>query len=215
MIIQGEGGEAIPLAAEVSNSSQVGCVVQATVDAWGGVDILVNNVGIGKVGGAVELDEEDWDRIAAVNLKGPFLSCKHVLPHMLRQGSGSILFTSSIASTRYVGYPHLAYATTKAGLTQMSRMIALEHASRGIRSNTLVPGLIDTPRIARTVADAIAPGDPEEVRRRRDAQCPTGRMGDAWDVANAALYLASDEATYVTGTEILVDGGLTARFQGS
>lgn len=211
-IIAAEHGSAMALQADVSAAEDTARVVERVAATFGRLDVLVNNVGIGRIGGPVELPEADWDRIAAVNLKGPFLACKHAVPHMLRQGGGAIISTSSVAGLRYVGYPHLAYSTTKAALLQMSRVIALQYAAQNIRANCIVPGLIDTPRIAQTVADAFAPGDFAEARRRRAAQCPMGRMGDAWDVAHAALFLASDEAKYVTAAEIVVDGGLTAKY---
>ena len=113
---------------------------------------------------------------------------------------------------RYVGYPHLAYSVTKAAVAHFTRMIALQYAARGIRANTIVPGLIDTPRIAQTVAKMFSSEGLDEARAARDRQVPTGRMGSAWDIANAAAFLVSDAAAYVTGTELVVDGGLTAKF---
>lgn len=211
-IIEAEGGLALSCTADVSSSSDVERAISMTVARFGAVDVLVNNVGIGKIGGPVELSEADWDRVTAVNLKGAFLACKHAIPHMVSRGGGSIISTSSVAALRYVGYPHMVYSTTKAGLLQMSRAIALEYAGNNIRANCVVPGLLDTPRIATTVTGALGVADHEETRARRARQCPMGRMGDAWDAGYAALYLASDESNYVTATEIIVDGGLISRY---
>ena len=125
---------------------------------------------------------------------------------------GVVLAISSVAGIRYVGYPHLAYSVTKAAVTQFTRMIALQYAPDGIRANTIVPGLIDTPRIAQTVAGQFSTTSLEEARAARSRQVPVGRMGSAWDVAHAAAFLMSDAAAYVTGAELVVDGGLTVKY---
>jgi len=208
-IITARGGEAVALTADVADRDSVASMVEACRTRFGRIDVLHNNVGIGEIGGPVELSEESWDRISDANVKGLFLTCKSVLPVMEAQGAGAIVTVSSVAAFRYPGYPHLAYGTTKAAAIQFTRMIALQYAARGIRANTVVPGLIDTPRIAHTVARAITSEGVDAARRLRDAQCPMGRMGTAWEVANAALFLASDEASYVTGAELVVDGGLS------
>ena len=210
-LVEQEGAEAIAIQADVASSQEVEQAVNHALETFGRIDTLINNVGVGQIGGPVEISEAEWDRIMEINIKGPLLACKYALPHMEKTG-GSIISISSIAARRFVGYPHLAYSTSKAALEQMSRVVALEYASKGIRSNCIVPGLIDTPRIEKTVASAFAEGDYQTARKKRDAQCPTGAMGSAWDIAHAAVYLASDDSAYVTGTEILVDGGLTAKY---
>ncbi len=211
-LIAAEGNEAIAVTCDVSRKDQVDAAVGAVVDAFGGIDILDNNVGIVRVGGPVEVDESDWDRVAEVNLKSAFLVCKAVIPEMLKRGGGSIVNISSIAGIRYTGLDYITYSTTKGALIPFSRAIALQYARQGVRSNCILPGLMNTPLIFAGLPDAYAKGDAAEMVRLRDAQCPTGRMGDAWDVAHAALFLASDEAKYVTATELVVDGGITAKF---
>jgi NAD(P)-dependent dehydrogenase (short-subunit alcohol dehydrogenase family) len=145
----------------------------------------------------------------ALNVKTAFLTSKEVLPVMERQGGGAIVNVSSVAGLRYVGKPQVGYSAAKAALMQFTRVTAVLYAAKGIRMNCVVPGLMDTP-LVRRLADKYAGGDFEGFRAHRDNQVPMGRMGDAWDVAHAALFLASDEAKYVTATEIVVDGGLTA-----
>lgn len=211
-IIASEGGEAIAVTCDVSRKDQVEAMVHAAAGAFGGVDILDNNVGIVRVGGPVEVDEADWDRVAEVNLKSAFLVCKAVIPHMLRRGGGAIVNISSIAGIRHTGIDYVTYSTTKGALIPFSRAIALQYARQGIRSNCILPGLMNTPLIFAGLPDAYAGGDAEEMVRLRDAQCPTGKMGDAWDVARAALFLVSDDARYITATELVVDGGITAKF---
>lgn len=159
----------------------------------------------------METSAEDLDRIHAVNVKSLMLSCKAVLPGMVTRGSGAIISIASVAGLRYLGYPHLAYCTTKAAVIQMTRMIAQEYAPHGIRANTVVPGLIDTPRIAANVAHVFS-DSLEEAKAARARQVPLQRMGTPWEVANACAFLASDAASYVTGTELLIDGGLTGKY---
>lgn len=209
-LVEGEGAQCVALSADVASGDQIKRAADAAIARFGQIDILVNNVGIGKIGGPVELAEKDWDNVFDVNVRGPFLACKHVIPHMEERG-GSIISVSSVAARRHVGYPHMAYAASKAALEQLSRMIAVQYAAKKIRSNCVVPGLIDTPRIAHTVASAFA-ADAEEAKKKRALQSPTGTLGSAWDIAQAALYLASDDSSYVTGTEILVDGGITSKY---
>lgn len=211
-IIEDEGGEAIALTCDVSKKDQVDAMAQAAVDRFGRIDILHNNVGIAVVGGPVEIEEDAWDRVTDVNLKSLFLVCKAILPIMEAQGGGSIVNTSSIAGIRHTGVDYITYSTTKGAIIPFSRSIAMQYASKGIRSNCILPGLMDTPMIYAGLQDAYSGGDMDRMRQIRNAQCPTGKMGDAWDVANAALFLASDESKYVNATEIVVDGGLTAKF---
>ena len=177
----------------------------------GPIDVLHHNVGIGKTGGPMETSAEDLDHIHSVNVRS-LLAGQQVLPDMVARGGGSIIAISSVAGMRYVGYPHLAYSVTKAAVTQFTRMVAQQYAPHGIRANTVVPGLIDTPRIATTVAKMFSDTSLDEARAARARQVPLGRMGTAWDVAHACAFLASDAAAYVTGTELVVDGGITGKF---
>ena len=184
----------------------------AVVERFGRIDVLHNNVGIAVVGGPVEIEEDVWDRVSDVNLKSLYLVCKAVLPIMEAGGGGAVVNTSSIAGIRYTGVDYITYSTTKGAIIPFSRSIALQYAKKGIRSNCTLPGLMDTPMIYAGLQDAYSDGDMDRMKEIRGAQCPTGRMGDAWDVAHAALFLAPDEAKYVTATELVVDGGLTAKF---
>jgi len=143
-----------------------------------------------------------------VNLKSMFLTCKHSLPHMERQGKGAIVNIASISGIRWTGVPYVSYSATKAAVIHFTRVVALQYARAGIRANSILPGLMNTPMVHASLVGAYG-ANAEEMVRKRDAQCPMGRMGDAWDVAYAALFLASDEAKYITGTELIVDGGLT------
>jgi NAD(P)-dependent dehydrogenase (short-subunit alcohol dehydrogenase family) len=209
-IIEGEGGEAAACEADVSVSAQVCAAVETCVGRFGRVDILLNNVGITALGDPVQTSEEDWDRVFAVNVKSAFLLAKHGLPELLKAGGGSIVNVSSGSSLRYGGVPYVSYAASKAALNQLTRHIGLIYADRGIRANCVLPGAIQTPMAyAFALKGYSSSGDVEEMRRKRAAISPTGAEGSAWDVANAALYLASDEAAYVNATLLVVDGGLT------
>ena len=210
-IIAGEAGQAAAQQADVSRADQVEAMAARCLELYGRIDVLHNNVGIVEVGGPVEASEESWDRVMAVNLKSMFLTCKHVLPVMERQGRGAIVNVASVAGIRWLGVPYISYAASKAGVIQFTRSIALQYAAKGVRANTILPGLMNTPMIVAPLTDAYAEGDVEEMIAIRDAQCPMGHMGDAWDVAQAALFLASDEAKYITATVLVVDGGLTAK----
>jgi NAD(P)-dependent dehydrogenase (short-subunit alcohol dehydrogenase family) len=159
----------------------------------------------------VELSEASWDRQMAVNLRSMHLACKHAIPAMLQGGGGAIVNIGSIAGLRYLGVPYIAYSASKGAVTAFTRAVALQYADQGIRANSIAPGLMNTPMIVEPLAGAYAAGDVEKMIEARDRQCPMGHMGDAWDVAYAALFLLSDEAKYVTGTELVVDGGITAQ----
>jgi NAD(P)-dependent dehydrogenase (short-subunit alcohol dehydrogenase family) len=211
-IIAGEGGECTVMAVDVSRSDQVRAMVDRCVETYGRVDVLHNNVGVVQVGGPVETSEEDWDRVLAINLKSQYLTCKYVIPHMERQGGGAIVNISSIAAIRYTGIPYVTYYTSKAAILGLTQSVALQYADRNIRANAILPGLMDTPMIREPLKEAYAGGDVDEMLRIRSAQCPMKRMGDAWDVAHAALFLASDEARYITGAQLVVDGGITCKF---
>lgn len=208
--IAAEGGTGIPFQSDVTSSTECQRMVEACLTAFGRIDVLHNNVGITIPGGAVELREEDWDRIMRVNVKSMFLTCKHVLPHMARQGSGVIVNISSANAIRSLPAIAIAYAASKAAVIALTRETAVQYASAGIRANAILPGLMDTPMVEAQLIAAYG-GDVEEMRRRRARLSPTGRQGDAWDTAHAALFLASDEARYITGTTLTVDGGLTVQ----
>lgn len=211
-IIVGDGGQCWVRRGDASKSADVRAMVADCVATYGRIDILVNNVGIVAVGGAVEQSEEVWDRVLAVNLSSMFLTCKYVLPQMERQGGGSIVHIGSVAGIRWTGVPYISYSSTKAGVLGLSRSVALQYATKNIRSNCVLPGLMDTPMFVEPLKEAYAAGDIAKMKEIRHQQCPMGRMGDAWDVAYAVLFLASDEAKYITGAELLVDGGISAKF---
>ena len=207
-LIREEGGEAEALRGDVSDGDAVARMTRRCKQRFGALHVLHNNVGVLSAGGPVELDPADWQRSLDVNQTSMFLTCKHAIPLMLSQGGGAIVNVSSVAGFRWIGVPHVAYATTKGAVVSFTRAVALEYAARGIRANCVVPGLLDTPMIRRPMQrlDAQTAG---ALIANRHAASPTGAMGDAFDVAWASVYLASDEARYVTGTEIVVDGGLS------
>lgn len=211
--IKSLGAQAIAYQADVANFEAMQVAIDHVMRDFGRIDILQINAGIGRVGGPAETSLEDWDRIQKVNVESILIAAKLVAPIMVKQGSGSIIGVSSVAGMRYLGYPHLAYSVTKAAVTHFIKMLAQQYASDGIRANTIVPGLIDTPRIQKNVAKVFdANADMDNTRRARDRQVPMGRMGTPWEVASVATFLASDDASYITGTEIVVDGGLTGKF---
>jgi len=211
-IIGKEGGICAIQKVDVTKADEVKAIVDQCLETYGRIDILHNNVGVVVVGGPVEITEETWDRVMAINLKSMFLTCKYVIPHMEKQGGGVITNISSIAAIRYTGVPYITYYTTKAGILGLTQSIALQYAPKNIRANAILPGLMNTPMIVEPLKGVYAAGDVEKMIEIRNKQCPTGKMGEAWDVANAALYLASDEAKYVTGAQIIVDGGITCKF---
>jgi len=211
-IIEQEGGECTAFEADVTDSQAVEEMAKACVETYGRIDILHNNVGIIEVGGTVEISEAKCDRLLDVNVKGTFLTCKFSIPQMERQGGGAIVNISSIASIRYTGYPSVSYNASKGAINQLTQNIAMQYAPKGIRANCVLPGLMNTPFITQGLQDAYSDEGVEEMIRQRDNLCPMKKMGDAWDVAYAALFLASDEAKYITGVNLLVDGGLTGGF---
>ena len=212
-IIRREGRHCEPLTADVTSESDVRAVVEHCIQRHGRIDVLHYNVGVCITGDCLELSEANWKKAFDLNVTGCFLACKHVLPVMLTQKSGVLLTTGSIAGLRYSGVNYISYYTTKAALIQFTRAIAMQYAKSGIRAVSVLPGLMNTPIIYNSGLEAdYSQGDLDKMIAIRDAQCPTGKMGDAWDVANAALYLVSDEAKYVTATELIVDGGMTAKF---
>jgi NAD(P)-dependent dehydrogenase (short-subunit alcohol dehydrogenase family) len=196
---------------DVSSESAVREAVDDCVTRLGSLDILVNNAGIGALGGPVETAEADWDRVMGVNLKAMYLTCRHAVPVMLGRKRGAIVNISSLASLGYTGRPLLAYSVSKAGVNQVTREVALQYARSGIRANTVVVGMIDTPMIRRYVEVARGDLTVEQVMAARSEQVPMGRQGNVREVAATVAWLASDEAAFVTGIELIVDGGASAR----
>ncbi len=216
-IIDGEGGECTVHAADVSRHDEVKAMVERCVSIYGRLDILHNNVGIVEIGGPVETSEESWDHVVSVNLKSMFLTCKFALPQMVKQfeaegRGGAIVNIASIAGIRWTGVPYISYTTSKGAVIPFTRAIALQYARQGIRANCVLPGLMNTPMIVEPLKGVYGGGDIQKMIAIRDAQCPTGKMGDAWDVAYAALFLASEEAKYITGVALPVDGGITLKY---
>lgn len=210
-VTRAAGAQIVTHTCDVTDAAQVEAMVAACVAAFGRVDILVNNVGGSAAGGAVALSEEAWDRQIDFNLKSVFLTCKYVIPEMEKVGGGAIVNTASTSGLRFTGAPQVAYASAKAAIIQFSRVTAVEYAKKNIRVNTVVPGQMHTPMVETRLAGQRAGGDVEALLKTRLARIPIGFMGDGRDTAHAALFLASDEARFVTGTEIVVDGGMTAR----
>ena len=207
-----EGAECIPFEADVTKEATLADAIAFARKEWGHIDILHNNVGVSIAGGdkpLLDLTEDAFDRISAINLRGTIMACKHVIPVMRAQNSGVIINISSIAS--WVDYPLVAYKATKAAMIAFTQQLALQNAAYGIRANVILPGLMNTPMAIE--ARVKSTGTPrEKIVSERDAQVPLrGKMGTAWDVANAALFLASDEANFITGVALRVDGGALAR----
>jgi NAD(P)-dependent dehydrogenase (short-subunit alcohol dehydrogenase family) len=204
-IIRGEGGSAVAITADVTDTDSVAEAVASTVAAFNRIDILHNNVGVTHMGGPVELTDEKFETALNLNIGSVYRSAKAVIPHMLRQGHGAIVNISSLAAIRWTGYPYFAYYATKAAVNQATVALAMQYARSGIRANCIMPGLIDTPLIYKQISEQYASVD--EMVAARNAAVPIGKMGTAWDVANAAVFLASDEAQFITGVCLPVDGG--------
>lgn len=210
-IITGEGGKGAVKRCDMTDSTAVKDAVDDCIARYGRIDILVNNVGGSVPGDPVTMDEAVWDRQIDFNLKTVFLACKHVLPVMRQQGAGVIVNIASVAGIRDAPDRHyIAYAASKAGVIRISKAIAMANAKAGIRCNAVLPGLMNTPLVTHRLVRDIGGNDAERLIADRNARVPLGRMGDAWDVAHAVLFLVADEAQYITATEIVVDGGLTA-----
>jgi NAD(P)-dependent dehydrogenase (short-subunit alcohol dehydrogenase family) len=212
-MVSKEGGECIAFEADVTKEATLAAAIAAAEKRWGRIDILHYNVGVSIAGGdapLLNLTEEAFDRISAINLRGAIMACKHVIPIMRRQRAGAITIISSLAALE--NYPYVAYKATKAALIAFTKQVAIQNAEYGIRANVILPGLMDTPMAVDTRARASGKSR-AEVAAERDARVPLRRkMGSAYDVANAALFLASDEANFITGVALLVDGGSALNF---
>ena len=203
-LIQCEGGKAIALEMDVTNTAQVNRVVEEVVALYGRIDVLHNNVGIEIQGALVEVRDDEWDRVMEINLRGSMSVSRAVMPHMQAQRSGSIINVSSTASLKWSPMQFLSYSTSKAGLNHMTRVIARQYAPDQVRCNCIIPGMIRTPH-----ADALykSAEEAEAGHAFRDTRCPMGRQGTPWEIAKAALFLASDDSSYITGIQLVVDGG--------
>nr|WP_111299080.1 SDR family NAD(P)-dependent oxidoreductase [Paracoccus saliphilus] len=209
-IIRDEGGTVETDVCDVSKADQVKSTVARAMQAFGRIDVLHNNVGIIDPGGPEDLSEEQWDRLMAINVKSLYLTCREVLPVMTAQGKGSIINISSIASTHSLGYSCISYSASKGAVNAFTRDIALNYAPKGIRCNAILPGLMNTPLIHKGNVTGVY-GSTEAMVAARDALVPLGHMGDGWDVAHASVFLASDESRFVTGIELVLDGGITLK----
>ncbi len=207
----GNDGEIVTHVCDVLQDAQVKAMVEACCKRFGRLDILVNNVGGSAPGGVAEMAEEVFDRQIDDNLKSAFLTCRHVIPVMIGQRGGAIVNTASTSGISYSGSPQIGYAASKAAIIQFSRVTAVQYAKHGIRVNTVIPGQMHTPMVEARLAGQRTGGDVEALLKSRLARIPLGFAGDGRDTAAAVLFLASDEARFITGTEIVVDGGMTAR----
>jgi NAD(P)-dependent dehydrogenase (short-subunit alcohol dehydrogenase family) len=207
-LVRKEGGDCLAFEADVTQETAMAAMVAEAKKRWGRIDVLHYNVGVSLGGGDAALEsitEEAFDRVVAINLRGAVMACKHAVPVMREQKSGVVLMISSLAA--YEKYPYVAYKATKAAMIAFTQQVAIQNAEHGVRANAILPGLMDTPMAVDTRARHT--GKPRaEIAALRDARVPLRRkMGTAWDVANAALFLASDEANFITGVDLLVDGG--------
>lgn len=210
-LIGEEQGQAVVIEADVTDLKSVTGMADAVLGKFGRVDVLLNNVGGSIPGGPVEMSVDDFRGQLDINLTSVFITTKALLPAMVKHGSGAVVNVGSIGGLRHLGHDHVGYSAGKAALVQFTRQIAVRYAADGIRCNTVIPGMIDTPLLEHRVARQKGRADLATLRAEAATRVPLGRRGDAWDVAHAALFLASDDAKYITGTEILVDGGLMAR----
>ncbi len=210
-LVREVGGDITAHVCDVTDGDAVQALVQACVAAYGRVDVLVNNVGGPVPGGPVALSEADWQRQLDLNLSSVFLLCKHVIPVMQAQGGGSIVNIASTSGISFTGAAQVGYAAAKAGVIQLTRVVAVEYAPHSIRVNAVLPGQLHTPLVDAVLAGQQSRGDIDTLLRKRQQRIPLPFMGDGRDTANAALYLASDEARFVTGAQLVVDGGMTAK----
>ena len=195
---------------DVTHAQSVKEAVKKCMDSFGRIDVLHNNVGIIDPGGPEDLSEDQWDNLMKTNIKSMYLTCRHILPIMTKQGKGSIINISSIASTHSLGYSCISYSASKGAVNSFTRDIALNYGPKGVRCNSILPGLMNTPLIHSGNVTEVY-GSTEEMVRQRDSLVPLGKMGDGFDVAHAAVFLASDESKHITGIELVIDGGITLK----
>jgi NAD(P)-dependent dehydrogenase (short-subunit alcohol dehydrogenase family) len=205
--VREQGGRAEPFTVNVVEPEQVQAMVERARTSFGRVDILCNNAGIGSTTSVVDQPIDEWDRVMAVNVKSVFLGCKFAIPVMLEQGGGCIINTASVAGM--VGIVNrAAYSASKGAVIALTKQVAIDYVERNIRVNCLCPGTVDSPWVGRLLAQS---DDAAEMRRALEARQPMGRLGTPEEVAGAALYLASDDAAFITGTGLVIDGGWTAK----
>ncbi|MGX5734379.1 SDR family oxidoreductase [Bosea thiooxidans] len=200
------GGKAEPVEVDVAKESDVKAMVEKTVAAHGRIDILVNNAGYGIAGTVVSTSEADWDALMAVNVKGVFLGCKHVIPVMAKQGGGAIVSTASAAANIGI-HDRAAYVASKGAVAALTRAMAIDHVADGIRINAVAPGTIESPYFTKILSGP----DGAELRRGLEERQAMERLGQPVEIAQAMLWLASDDASFCTGSVMVVDGGWTAR----
>ncbi len=205
--IEAAGGEAGFVKVDVSSSAGVEAMVRFSMERFGALHVLYNNAGIFPAddAGATETPESTWERVMDVNLKGVWLGCKHGIPAMLQSGGGSIVNVASFVAIMGAATAQIAYTTSKGGVLSMTREIAVEYARQGIHANSLCPGPIATPMLEELMSDPAR-------RQRRLVHIPMGRLGQAEELAKGALFLASDESSFMTGAQLVIDGGITAAY---
>lgn len=205
-LIRDHGGQAFALTCDATRSQDVREAIDKAVAHAGRIDVLHNNIGIAKMGGPVECSEDDFDQVIAVNLKSMYLTCKWTLPVMERQEKGVIINISSFAAVRFT-VPWIGYAVSKGGVNALTLAVAAQYAAKGIRCNAIAPGMLSTPMVQSAHKDNHL--DLEEMMRSRDDAVPMRWQGEGWDVGEASVFLASDEARFITGQILAVDGGST------
>jgi NAD(P)-dependent dehydrogenase (short-subunit alcohol dehydrogenase family) len=206
-MVEKEGGDCFAFQADVTKESTLKAAIEAAQERWGHIDILHYNVGSNTAAGdkpLLDMTEEIFDRLIAINLRGAVMACKQVIPIMRQQRSGAIVTTGSVAA--FDNIPNVGYKAAKAGLDAFTKQLAIQNAAFGIRANSVVPGSIDTP-MGMDIRVRMSGANRDELKAKRAAVVPLQRMGSAWDIANAALFLASDEASFITGVSLVVDGG--------
>lgn len=210
-IIREEQGETEGFVCDVTSGQEVQAAIAACAERFGRIDILVNNVGGSQPGGVEQLSEDEWDNQIDYNLRSVFLGCKYAMHHLKQQATSAIVNVSSVAALRMMrSRTHAAYSASKYGVIALSRSIAIQNAPAGVRCNTVIPGLMNTPVVEHRLVTQLGAENAEQLVADRNSRIPLGEAGDGWDIAHAVLFLASNEARHITGTELLVDGGYTA-----